>query len=443
MRRALLIAQEPGVGQPLQRHLIRRGFDVIEAPTAADAAGMLRTEAPDVLLVELRPTAGDGLLLLEEALRQHPAAVVAIAPEADAGMVTRAKRLGAFRLVERKATPADIESTLRDSLEPNTCAYHIIEARQRGILEGSSEFPLIGLSEAVRQMHRKAVMAARAPDRTVLIRQPPAAEARAVARIIHSRIDNEGGPLLELRCPCYSDVALETELFGAERDTSAGILHARFGLLEAAGGGTVFLDRIESVPLPLQARLLRALDTGTLTRRGGTEPILFQARLLASTECDLRRRTAEGRFNRDLFERLDAYPIDVPPLRERPEDILPMASNHLVRISTRSGRRFNGFSQGAMERLLAYDWPGNTRELYHVVARAALVEPGPWLQAAWLHPSGDDIGIEKMEDVEREHIRRMLERHHWKKTTVARLLGINRTTLWHKIRRYGLEPSDG
>jgi DNA-binding NtrC family response regulator len=268
-----------------------------------------------------------------------------------------------------------------------------------------------------------------------------------VARAIHAASGRAGSAFVAVDCSGLAESLIESELFGHEKGAFTGALARKAGLVEAAAGGTLFLDEVGDIPLGLQVKLLRLLETGTFRRVGGLEPQHSSFRLIAATHRDLQQRVRDETFRADLYYRLAAFPIRLPPLRERREDIIPLANAFLKRFAAQANRVIRGFTESAVERLAAFDWPGNVRQLQNEVQRAVLLSEGEMVDATDLSVTrarttaegGGDTNFTLLEGVERSAIIQMLKETGGNKLETAKRLGIGRQTLYNKIKAYGIE----
>ena len=321
--------------------------------------------------------------------------------------------------------------------------------RLRGELEPPSFAGLVGDSPAMQHVYGLIRQAAEG-DITVLIRGESGTGKELVARSFHDHGPRSGKPFVAVDCASIPEALIESELFGHERGAFTGAAARHVGAFERAHGGTILLDEIGDMPLPLQARLLRVLQEREVRRVGGTGMVPVDIRVITSTNKNLESAVAAGEFREDLFYRIAAFPIVIPPLRDRREDIPLLARHFLERHAAQAGKPVAGISTAAMRILLQYDWPGNVRELENAVARAVLLETGPVLQAASLQPSvsaadpraaaaaAEADAVLPLAEVERRAVTRALERTGRNVTRAAASLGISRATLHRKLRKYGL-----
>jgi transcriptional regulator with GAF, ATPase, and Fis domain len=309
-----------------------------------------------------------------------------------------------------------------------------------------------GLIAAAPRMLRilRLVESLQHSEATVLLSGASGTGKEVLARAIHAHSPRRDGPFVVVNCAAIPAELLESELFGHVRGAFTGAVRDRIGPFELADRGTLFLDEIGEMPPSLQAKLLRVLQDGTFERVGEGEMRHSHARIVAATNIDLRRAVDEGRFRKDLYYRLRVVPIELPPLRERREDIEPLALHLLARANVRSGRAVR-FTPDAMRALLRYDWPGNVRELQNALEFAVAVSSGQSLQPedlppevmnGWADPTALPFPGPRLADPttagERQRLLDVLEHHHWNRASAAEALGVSRTTLWRKMRELGL-----
>ena len=321
--------------------------------------------------------------------------------------------------------------------------------RLRSELETTAFAGIVGDSPKMRQMYTLIHQALKS-NTTVLIQGESGTGKELVARSFHYNGPRKEKPFLAVNCSAVPEALIESELFGHEQGAFTGAAGQRIGLFERATGGTVFLDEVGDMPLTLQAKLLRVLQEREVQRVGGRNPVPVDVRVIAATNKNLQAAVRAGTFREDLFYRLAVFPVAVPPLRERREDIPVLANFFLKKHSERLDKRVDGFSPTAVRAMLQYDWPGNVREMENAIERAVLLETTAVLHVSSLPPevsplasSGGDASTPatarlRMSEVEREAIAQALDASHHNVAAAARLLGINRATLYRKLKKYDL-----
>jgi formate hydrogenlyase transcriptional activator len=303
---------------------------------------------------------------------------------------------------------------------------------------------VIGTAPALKKV-LKAVEQVAATDATVLITGETGTGKELIARAIHNLSPRKQGLLVKVNCAAIPAGLIESELFGHEKGAFTGALARKIGRFELADKATIFLDEVGEIPLDLQTKLLRVLQEGEFERLGSTKTLKVNVRVIAATNRDLEREVKEGRFRSDLFYRLNVFPIQLPPLRERVQDIPLLAAYFVKKHAVDMGRKIESIPQSAMEALKAYSWPGNIRELEHVIERAIILSQGPQLELGdWLPKSapsgasGSNGRVSTLEETERAHIVSVLERVGWKvsgKGGAAELLGLKPTTLEARMKK--------
>ena len=317
---------------------------------------------------------------------------------------------------------------------------------QRGVdrLQEGTRLRVVGESVEWREVLRKATRVA-STDTTVLITGESGTGKEVVARFIHAASVRKSGPFVALNCAALPEQLLESELFGYERGAFTSAQQAKPGQVELASGGVLFLDEVSEMSLSAQAKFLRVLQEREFQRLGGTRLLKANIRVIAATNRDLRKAVERGDFREDLFYRLGVFDIPIPPLRERPSDIVPLSETFLQEIGKSFGRPTAGLTREARQALLQYPWPGNVRELRNVLERAAILCDGAPIAAEHLalqpaaRPSRTD-GTD-LSALERTTIAKVLQECRGNKTKAARRLGLSRTQLHLRVRKYGLEAA--
>jgi DNA-binding NtrC family response regulator len=462
----LVIDDDPGVRQAVSSTLERLGHTVRVAGTAAQARVEWTHVAPDVMFLDLRLPDGDGMDLLAELHKGAPhVQVIVITGFGDVDLAMRALRLGAKDLLEKPFTNEQIAAAVQDMVGLATVV-------RRGDGEGqpTRATQLIGSSAALVSVCREIQLVSRTPATTVLILGESGTGKELAARAIHGSSERARGPFVAVNCAALTETLLEAELFGYEKGAFTGAsTDGKPGLFEVAHGGTILLDEIGEMDLGLQSKLLRVLQERSVKRVGGIKERAVDVRVVASTHRDLEARVQEGKFREDLFYRLNVMPIAMPPLREREGDIELLAHYFLKTIASELGRcTLTGFDPAVLERFRAHPWPGNVRELRNVVERAVIVARGttvllddlalgrgsgksrapaaPSAPLAGPATSTAAVTLElpdyRLEGAERVLIERAMEAAKGQKTRAAELLGINRATLYNKLKAYGLAEAE-
>jgi len=281
-----------------------------------------------------------------------------------------------------------------------------------------------------------------ATDVTMLIRGESGTGKELIARAIHARSKRRYAPIIAVNCGALPETLLESELFGHEKGAFTGAQYRRKGRLELADGGTLFLDEVGSISAKTQVDLLRVLETKEFTRIGGSQPVHADFRVVCATNEDLEKAVEEGRFRDDFYYRINVFAIQAPPLRERRSDIPLLAEHLLARFVRQMDTRVRSISEAAMKVLVAYDWPGNVRELSNAIERAMVIGKGPAIEPGDLplrnHSRAAPSDGDSLAEVEQRHIAAVLARTEWNISAAAQVLGIDRVTVYNKIRKYGL-----
>jgi DNA-binding NtrC family response regulator len=447
--RVLIVEDDRSMCETLADELARRDFHVVARTSADEALGAFATEDLDAVVTDVRMPGTDGLSLCERIVAGRPdVPVIVITAFGSLETAIGAIRAGAYDFIT-KPLDADILAIALDRAIQNRALREEVKRLRRAVADAQSFDELAGASAPMRALFALLERAAET-DASVLITGETGTGKELVARALHRRGRRSAGPFLAVNCAALPEALLESELFGHAKGAFTDAKSAHAGLFSRANGGTIFLDEIGDMPLSLQPKLLRALQERTVRPVGGDAEIAFDARIIAATHRDLEEAVEERRFREDLFFRVNVIPIGVPSLRARGGDVLLLAQTLLERLADRSGKKVVGIASAAAERLLAYSWPGNVRELQNCIERAVALTAHDRITLDDLpekirthRPAGDDIGeLVPLEEVERRYILRVVEAAQGNKTVAARVLGLDRMTLYRKLRRYGA-PADG
>ena len=412
---------------------------------AREAFHLLDHRTIDLVITDLKMPHADGMQVLERARAANPASVVIIITGyGSIGSAIEAVKRGAYDYIEKPFEPDALLVLVQRAKEYIRLSHE--NKRLLREIDVCKDDSIVGTSRAMDEL--KELTARIAPfDTTVLIQGETGTGKELAARLIHRGSKRCGDTFLPVNCGALSDTLLESELFGYERGAFTGADRTKKGLFEAADGGTIFLDEINATSPAFQVKLLRVLQEGSFLRVGGTEPVSVDVRIIAAASMPLGKEAEAGRFRKDLFYRLNVVTFDIPPLKRRKEDIPSLAYHFLNKFSLKYGKRLTGISTDAIMRLTEYSWPGNVRELEHIIEKAILFETGMELTTFHLpreagpETSDDDhcFGLSRLEDAEQVLIRKTLRSLQGQKAKAAAVLGISTTSLWRKIKKYGLE----
>jgi DNA-binding NtrC family response regulator len=449
VKRRVLIVDDEADGREALADLARRwDYDV---RTAADGAAALRCAMewlPDVLLADLVMPDMDGLWLLRALRAELPEVPVVLASAPGATPVAvQAIKEGAFDFLEKPIEGARLRVVLERALEKKETVREVelLRSRLAALAPGTE---LIGQGQALRQV---ADLVRRvAPSlASVVITGESGTGKEVVARAIHGLSTRRERPFVALNCSAIPATLIESELFGYERGAFTGADQRRLGNFEMAHGGTLFLDEIGEMPLGMQGKFLRVLEERKLRRLGGKAEVDVDVRVLCASNHDLKGEIRAGRFREDLYFRLHVFTVQLPPLRDRKEDVPLLVSHFVERFAAETGKRVRGVAPEAMEVLRGYAWPGNIRELRNTVERAVILLDGETIGPEHLPPDMRPgpapveelrlpLGLE-LRQIEREYILSSLSRNGGNKARTAELLGISEKTLYNKLHRYAEE----
>jgi two-component system NtrC family response regulator len=443
-RTVLVVDDEEAQRKVLAGFLRKRGFEVLQAAGATEAVGHAREKTVDLVLTDLRMPDRDGLELLDELRRINPE-VPAIVMTAFGTVKTavEAMKRGAADYLTKPIDLDELDVLIDRVLERRALISENAELRR----QVAERHQLQGLETANTRMQEALSMAARAAQRdvTVLVRGESGTGKELLARAIHHASPRARGPFVAFNVAALPETLLESELFGHERGAFTGADRERRGRFEAAAGGTLLLDEIGDLPKSTQVKLLRVLQERTIERLGSQRPMPVDVRIVAATNRDLGAMVRSGDFREDLFYRLNVVCIELPPLRDRREDIPAIVEALLLRHGPRTGPR-PSVSREAMDALLKYAYPGNVRELENIIQRAIALARGPVISTSdlpayiiGLHPEEPEGGslIEQVDRLERRLIADALQRSDGVQTRAARLLGISERHLRYKLQKQG------
>jgi DNA-binding NtrC family response regulator len=437
--RILVVDNDPEMVTTLERHLTGEGYDVTVAISGQDALGALARDEFAVVLTDLKMDTVDGLAVLREAQQVQPRArVLLMTAFGSLETAIEAIRQGAYDYLTKPFKLAELTLAARRALEDQRLREE--NRRLRAEVEQRYGFEnLLGRSPAM-QLVFEQIRSVADSDAAVLLLGESGTGKELVARAIHWHSPRRDRAFVAVNCGAIPETLLESELFGHEKGAFTGADRKRRGLFAEANGGTLFLDEIADMPLALQAKLLRALQDKVIRPVGGNEEVQLDLRVISATNRELPGLVRDGRFREDLYYRLAVIPIRLPSLRERTEDIPLLAQHFLEGVAARTGRRFDGFSDEAMEWLLKHRWPGNVRELENVVERAATLARGLLVTLAdlsteFVSPQGTEPALRPtLNELESQYIRRVLAETKGDKVAAAKILGISVRTLQRRFK---------
>ncbi len=443
--RVLLIDDEPLLLRTLRRTLEGEGYETTLAESAQEAERCLADTRPDVVLLDLGLGSASGFTLLERAKRESPdVEFIVLTGNASIESAVDCIRGGAFDYLAKPFDEHRVRTTVRRALERRRLVLRNRELEQR-LLERGDSRELVGRSPRMRALVR-TIASLQHNESHVLIQGESGTGKELVARALHAASPRAGQPFVPVDCGALPESIIESELFGHERGAFTGATGAA-GLFRAADTGTLFLDEVGEIPLSVQAKLLRALQEKEVRPVGSERSVPVDLRIVTATHRDLERMVAEGAFRTDLFYRLNVVRIEIPPLRERREDV-PLLVHHFLAKFARPELPIEGIEDGALEMLVAHDWPGNVRELENVIESAMALAPGPRLRVADL-PRERRTGASRTADpgarlplslgaYERAALERALAEAGGDATAAARSLGIGRSTFYRKMSDHGI-----
>ncbi|HYO47451.1 MAG TPA: sigma-54 dependent transcriptional regulator [Gemmatimonadota bacterium] len=462
MARILIVEDNPTVRDGMEQILRRAGYEVV-AVSDGNAALECCQEAPvDLVITDFKMEGMTGLQLLES-LRRQPVPgdpeVMLITAYGTIDIAVEAMKLGAVDFITKPFDPNEFKVKVEKALNTRDLK------RERDAFKAQAEYlreevehhfgEIVGRSAAMRAIYGSIRKVAEATS-SVYVYGESGTGKELIARAIHRESARRDGPFVKVNCSALAEGLLESELFGHEKGAFTGAIRERKGRFELAHQGTLFLDEISDIPLSTQVKLLRVLQEKEFERVGGERTITVDVRIISATNRDLAPMVEQGEFREDLFYRLHIIPIEVPPLRDRKEDILPLVTHFIQAIGAEMAKPVAGVSDEAMDLLMRYDWPGNIRELENMIERAIVLCEGDRLDAQLfpinekrgprassavtlsVPPAGAITLDNALESIERSMIEDALEKSGGVKTRTAELLGIKTSALYYKLEKYGL-----
>ena len=436
----LIVDDELVVRDSLGKWFTSEGYTARPVGSGREALEAIQQAEYDIALIDIKMPGMDGMEL-QARLREADADLTVIIMTGYAAVDTavQALKLGAYDYITKPVDPDELSHLVANALEHKRARREVVRLREN-LQEVSPSTELIGKSPAMKKVVELIEMVA-PTEATVLITGESGTGKEVVARAIHAAGPRRFMPMVTIHCGALTETLLESELFGHEKGAFTGAQYRKKGKFEVADGGSVFLDEISDISLRTQTDLLRVLQEKEIVRVGGNQQIKVDFRCIAATNKNLEALVKAGTFRPDLYYRLHVFCIDIPPLRDRREDIPLLVNHFLNKFCMATSRPMPQLAPEAMDRLMQHDWPGNVRELENAVERALVVGRGPEVRPSdfSFQLQADEMkGGRTLDDIERAHIERILRETQHNLSRTARILDIDRTTLYNKLRRYGM-----
>ncbi len=441
----LVVDDELSIRVSLQGWLRKFGCSVDVASDGPSALGMVEEHLYDLMLLDIKMPGMGGIEVLKKVREDSPETIVVmITAHGSVESAVESMKIGAGDYLMKPFDPPQLSLLLEKAAQQRRLLDENRLLRER--FENHSGFHnLIGASEAMRKVFRM-IRDVAASDASVLLKGETGTGKELAAKAIHALSGRSFAPFVAINCGAFTESLLESELFGHEKGAFTGAQFPKKGRLEMAHGGTLFLDEVAEISARMQVDLLRVLQEKQFHRLGNPQPISIDFRLISATHANLEENIKQGTFRKDFYYRVNVISIDIPPLRDRSEDIPLLAECFLNRYAKETAKRFSGISKDAMRLLMDYDWPGNVRELENVIERAVVLGKKAQIRPENLPFTNLDSGRSgdrSLEAVVREHIGEVLEKSDWNLSQAADILGVNRATLYRKLQKYQINrPAD-
>jgi DNA-binding NtrC family response regulator len=443
----LVVDDEFIVLESLSEWFRQDGYHVDTARNAKEALGRVAQAHYEIAFIDIKMPGMDGLELQSRLVAADPdMTIIVMTAYASVESAVKALKAGAYDYITKPFDPDELSHLVRRATEHRSLRSENIRLKEQ--IEAIAPAPgIVGSSPGMRHV-LDLIASVAETDATVLIKGESGTGKELVCRAIHARSARRYNPLVVVNCGALAEGVLESELFGHEKGAFTGAQYRHKGKFELADGGTIFLDEIGAVTQRVQVDLLRVLEEKVVTRVGGQDSIPADFRVIAATNQDLESMVRAGEFREDLYWRLNVFTIEIPPLRERPQDIPLLAEHFLDRFARAMNRKPLRLSPEALEALKGYEWPGNVRELQNAIERAVVVGSPPTVAVQDLPLRVTDAPARprtrSLEEVEKAHIGAVLDSCNWNITQAARILEVDRGTLYNRLKNYGLKrPLDG
>jgi len=436
----LVVDDELSVRDSLTKWFIEDGYRADAAVDATVALKKLKPGVWDIVFLDIKLPGMDGMELQQRIKSIDPnATIIMITAYATVDTAVKSLKEGAYDYVTKPVDPDYLSHLVANVIKQRRLVSENIQLKER-IQELYEIDQIVGDNPAMLKVF-EMIKTVAPTDTTVMIKGESGTGKELIARAIHSNSLRRFFPIITVNCGGLAEGLTESEFFGHEKGAFTGALYRRKGKFEMANGGTIFLDEVGNVGPKAQTDLLRVIETKQFTRVGGDEIIQVDFRLICATNRDLELAVKERSFREDLYYRLNVFSLSIPPLRERRSDIPLLCNYFLKKLASSMNKPITGFSSEAMDQLKAYDWPGNVRELKNAIERSVVVASGSTITADQLPIPRVAVSApqnQTMEAMEKAHIKNILEQTGWNITRASEVLGIDRTTLYNKIEKYGL-----
>ncbi|MBI5788677.1 MAG: sigma-54-dependent Fis family transcriptional regulator [Candidatus Schekmanbacteria bacterium] len=445
-RRLLIVDDEENLRFSLTKGLEKNGYEVAGVSRGFEAFQIMEKQDFDLVLLDICLPDMNGLEILDKIKAAQPQLpIIMMTAFGEVGIAVRAMKLGAYDYIGKPFLLDEMRLVIQKALETVSLKDEVAYLRRQKELSPAPMF--IGQNPQIRKIRQLIEMVSKTPRTSVLLQAESGCGKEVIANLIHCRSQRADKPLIKIDCSTIPETLLDTELFGHKKGSFTDAKEDRKGLFELADGGTAFLDEIGEMKLMLQPKFLQVLETQTIRRVGESKDIKIDTRIIAATNRNLQQMVKEKTFRQDLYYRLKVMVIEIPPLRERKEDILPLAQYFLDQYNREFKKAVKEITPQAQEFLQDHAWPGNVRELKNAMERATLLADAVITPAHLPLDMNDGTALAdidslsnlSLDEMEKQHIRRVLKHVGGNKSQAAESLKISRSTLWQKLRKYGLD----
>ncbi len=446
----ILIIDDDAINRMIIKESLRsEGYTIIEAGDGESGISAVLSEFPDIVITDYLMPGKNGLQVLAEILQiKHNLPVIILTGHGDVGLTIKSIQMGAYDFLEKPVKPALLKSVVNDALNLLNVSRNLNGVLPEDISNDIVDTLLVGKTAQMKEIF-KNIGRISMNKANVMIQGETGTGKELIARLIHYSGITREKPLVTVNCSALTESLLESELFGHVKGSFTGSIRDKSGKFELAGEGTIFLDEISEISLNTQVKLLRVIQELEFEKVGGENTIPMKARIIAATNKDLEELIKQGRFREDLYYRLKVFTINLPPLRDRKEDIRDLIIHFMHKLNKRFGKNVVKIGDGVIEMLQDHDWPGNVRELENTILQAIVMSKADVLEkdnitfitrkpSLLLSETGGEIQFKTIAELEKYHIKRVLDDLKWNKVEVARYLDITRPTLNAKIEKYNL-----